>query len=152
MTWSSTSLSASSCMVQTVRLSGGAVQASATSRASAFASSFGAAPGRGASYSARARRSPGGASAKRRRTRSTVVRLTCSAAAVAQSYVSSLARSRMCARVSVRAGAFPRRISTNSSDRSSSVSSTRCSFVRMRPPAGAPRLTRISGAITVARH
>ncbi len=142
-------------MVQTVRLSGGAVQASAMSRASAFASSFGVAPGRGASYSARWRRSPGGstgASAKRRRTRSTVDGLTWSASAVAQSYVSSLARKRMCARVSVRAGALPRRMSTKSSARSSSVRSTRCSFVRIRPPVGDPRLTRISGAITMALH
>ena len=67
MTCNSTSRSARSCKLQMARPSGGLLQASATSVASPFASSLGAAPGRGWSYSARARRSPDGASAKRRR-------------------------------------------------------------------------------------
>src|SRR5918998_3691451 len=48
-TWSSTSLSASSCIVQPVRSSGGVLQASATKKASCLPSSFARAPGRGRS-------------------------------------------------------------------------------------------------------
>src|SRR5690606_9631142 len=49
-TLSSTSLSASICMLQCSRPSGGSLQASATRKASPLPSSFGSDPGRGRSY------------------------------------------------------------------------------------------------------
>src|SRR5579864_2566515 len=114
------SSSASSCMVHEVRPSGGLLHAKAISVAWPRSSSLGAAPGRGLSLSAAS--SP--YSTKRRRMRSTVERLVCSAAATSSSVRSSAANSKTRARVIRRADVLPLWTSDRNSRRCSSVRST----------------------------
>lgn len=120
-TFSSTTRSARSCIVQRSRPSGGVVQASATTNACALGPSFGRAPGRGRSVSA----ASGPSSMHRRRVRSTVETPTCSAAAIASSVWPSAASSSVCARRTIRAEAVPFRVRLTSRARSSSVNVTR---------------------------
>src|SRR5918999_10378 len=120
ITRSSTSLSASNCIVHDVRPSGGVLQARATRNASCLPSSLRCPPGRGRSHRAASRPS----STKRLRTRSTVAMLTWSAAAMAASMPPASAWSRMWARVSLRAATFPFLVRAIRCARSSSVKVT----------------------------
>src|SRR6266545_1706295 len=115
-----TSSSASSHMVQTAWPSGGVEQASAIRWASPLASSLRLAPGRGRSLSANARLP----STNFWRVRSTVRMLTCNASAMAASVASSSARSKICARLSLRALAVPFLTRSRNSVRSASLRST----------------------------
>jgi hypothetical protein len=100
---SSTSRSAKSCIVQCSRPSGGALQARATRKASCLPSSLGCAPGRG--RSCRAASNP--SSANRLRMFRTVWGVTWSTSAIKRSVFPAAERSRMRARVSIRALAAP---------------------------------------------
>jgi hypothetical protein len=100
---SSTSRSAKSCIVQCSRPSGGALQARATRKASCLPSSLGCAPGRG--RSCRAASNP--SSANRLRMFRTVWGVTWSTSAMKRSVFPAAERSRMRARVSIRALAAP---------------------------------------------
>jgi hypothetical protein len=120
----SISRSASSCIVQHSRPSGGALQASAIRNASCLVSSLRWAPGRGRSV--RAACSP--SSAKRLRILRTVWGLILRASAMAGSVLPSSERRRMRARVRVRALACPLRSRVLRSLRSSSFSRTPSCF------------------------
>jgi hypothetical protein len=120
----SISRSASSCIVQHSRPSGGALQASAIRNASCLVSSLRWAPGRGRSVSAAC--SP--SSAKRLRMLRTVWGLTLRVSAMAGSVLPSSERRRMRARVRVRALACPLRSRVLRSLRSSSFSRTTSCF------------------------
>jgi len=122
--WSSTTRSASSCIVQRSRPSGGFVQASATTNACCFGPSFGRAPGRACSRSDAS--SP--SSTNRRRVRSTVATPMWSAFAMSSSIRSSAANSSVCARRTIRTDAVPFRVSSCRRSRSLSVNVTRYRF------------------------
>src|SRR4051794_12857085 len=127
----STNRSASSCMVQQRRPSGGALQVSATRKASCLPSSLRLAPGRGFSESAAS--SP--SSTKRFRSRSTEAVPVCRATAIWRSVLPSAASKRTCARRTLRAAAFPFWISASKGVRSCSDRSTRYSFMGVISPA-----------------
>src|SRR5215813_794371 len=133
-----TTRSASRCKVQRWRPSGAALQASASNRAAAFASSLGGVPGRGRSSSAV---SP--SSTKRWRRRSTVARPTERAAAMAWSSQPSAALSRIRARVTLRVACVPLCKSCSSCARSSSVSVMRYFFWGIAGHPSVYRVTRL---------
>src|SRR5687768_13942229 len=118
---SSTRRSASICIVQRWRPSGGLVQASATTYARSFGPSFGRAPGRGRSRSDASNLS----STNRRRRRSRVATPIRSRAAITSSVVSSAASSNAWARRTIRTNAVRCRLSRSRRSRSSALSVTR---------------------------
>src|SRR3712207_5342886 len=121
---SSTSLSATSCMLQRFLPSGGSLQARATRYASCSPVSLRFPPGRGDSLRARSRLP----STKRLRVRSTVLTLVSSASATSSSVRPSSASDRMRARLVFLTRAWPPLSKLSSSSRSSGVKSTTYTF------------------------
>src|SRR5215207_292477 len=122
----STTLSDNSRSVQRARPAGGVLQATATKWASCFPVSLRACPRRGRSF-----KHSRPSSTKRRRVRSTVLMPQESAATICSSVPPSAARSRIRARVTLRAEGLPRRTSWRNCSRSSAERSTRYFFLGM---------------------
>src|SRR6202047_803710 len=125
---------ASNSRVQRARPFGGLAQAVATSKASSLPVSLRSAPGRGSSLSARSRLP----STKRRLVRYTVDPPTPTLAAISSSLTPASAASRICARLSFRAGCLPPLGSAPSSLRSYWGQRDTIAYIHLGLRVGAP--------------